>query len=42
MYNDMVTNVGMYVVDKEVEPLLSGAASEALGIISFNVKDEER
>ena len=36
MYEGEVANVGLYVVKGEVEPLLSGAASEALGIISFN------
>ena len=33
---DEIANVGIYVVNGDVEPLLSGAASEALGIISFN------
>ena len=36
MHGDAVTNVRIYVVDKEVETLLSGQASEALGIIKFN------
>ena len=36
---DVVTNVGIYVVNKEVEQLLSGTASEALGIITFNGKE---
>ena len=36
MYGEEVANVGLYVVKGDVEPLLSGAASEALGIISFN------
>lgn len=36
MHGDAVTNVRIYVVYKEVETLLSGQASEALGIIKFN------
>ena len=36
MYGDQMANVGIYVVKGDVEALLSGAASEALGIISFN------
>ena len=36
MYYDNVANIGIYVVKKNVETLLSGPASEALGIISFN------
>ena len=36
MHNDTVANVRIYVVDKEVETLLSGPACEALGIISFH------
>ena len=36
MYGDKVANVGIYVVKGDVEALLSGPASEALGIISFN------
>ena len=41
-YKDEVANVGIYVVNKEAEPLLSGAASEALGIITFNGKNIEQ
>ena len=36
MHNDNVANVHIYVVDKEVETLISGPACEALGIISFH------
>ena len=36
MYGDKMANVGIYVVKGDVEALLSGPASEALGIISFN------
>ena len=36
MHNDTIANVGIYVVDKEVETLLSGPACEALGITSFH------
>ena len=36
MHGGAVTNVWIYVVDKEFETLLSGQASEALGIIKFN------
>ena len=35
-YHKEIANVGIYVVKGEVEALLSGAASEALGIISFH------
>ena len=35
MYQDSVTNIRIYVVDKNVECLLSGRASEALNIIKF-------
>ena len=35
MHSDTVANVGIYVVNKEAETLLSGPACEALGIISF-------
>ena len=38
MYGDAVTNLRIYVLDKKVETLLSGQASEALGIIKFNKK----
>ena len=40
-YNSEITNVGMYVVNAEVEALLSGAASEALGIISFHGSQDQ-
>ena len=36
MHNDTVANVRIYVVDEEVETLISGPACEALGIISFH------
>ena len=37
MYGDTVAHVGIYVVNNNnVEALLSGSASEALGIITFN------
>ena len=36
MYGDAVTNLRLYVIDKNVETLLSGQASEELGIIKFN------
>ena len=36
MHSDTVAIVGIYVVDKEVETLLSGPACEALGMISFH------
>ena len=35
-FGDEFANVGIYVVNGEVEPLLSGAASEALGILTFH------
>ena len=35
-YGEEIANVGMYVVKGNVEPLLSGPASEALGVISFH------
>ena len=35
-YENEIANVGIYVVKGDVESLLSGAASEALGVISFN------
>ena len=41
-YDDEIANVGIYVVKGEVEALLSGAASEALGIISFHGDREVR
>ena len=40
MYNETVANFRMYVIDKEVETLLSGPASEALGILSLNKPEE--
>ena len=36
MYDGTIANLGIYVVNRDVEPLLSGYASEALGIITFN------
>ena len=36
MYGETVTNVGMYAVKGNVEPLLRGGASEALGILTFH------
>ena len=42
MYGDAIANVGIYVVDGEVEALLSGNASEALGIITFHGKGRIR
>ena len=36
-----IANVGIYVVNGDVEPLLSGAASEALGVISFHGEKAE-
>ena len=36
MHNGAVANVGIYIVDNQVEALLSGPACEALGIISFH------
>ena len=36
MYEGAVANVGVYVVKDDVEPLLSGGASEALGILTFH------
>ena len=36
MYGDRVANIGIYVVNKDVETLLSGPVAEELGIISFN------
>ena len=41
-YKDEIVNVGIYVVKGEVEALLSGSASEALGIISFHGDGEVR
>ena len=35
-YKEEIVNVGIYVVKGNVEALLSGAASEALGVISFH------
>ena len=36
MYKDRVANVSIYVINKEVETLLSGVVAEELGIIIFN------
>ena len=36
MYKDKVANIGLYVISKNVETLLSGAAAEELGIITFH------
>ena len=36
MYKDSVANIGIYVLNKNVETLLSGPVAEELGIISFN------
>ena len=36
MHGYQVANIRIYVVDKPVEPLISGAAAEALGIITLN------
>ena len=36
MYGDRVANIGIYVINKDVETLLSGPVAEELGIISFN------
>ena len=36
MFNEHVANIAIYVVNKDVETLLSGAVAEELGIISFN------
>ena len=36
MHGDAVTNATIYVINKEVETLISGAVSEQLGIITFN------
>ena len=41
MYEDTVANVRIYVVKKEVETLLSGPVSEALGIITFNRSQQD-
>ena len=38
MYGNAVANVCIYVVDKKVETLLSGPASEELGIIKLHTK----
>jgi hypothetical protein len=40
MYGDAVANVCIYVVDKNVETLLSGPASEELGIIQLSTRAE--
>ena len=36
MYNGTVANVGINVVNQEMEPLLSGDASVAFGILTFH------
>ena len=36
MYNGTVANIGIYVVRENVEPVLSGGASEALGLLTFH------
>ena len=36
MHNERVANIALYVINKDVETLLSGAAAEELGIITFN------
>ena len=41
-FEDKIANVGIYVVKGNMEALLSGAASEALGIISFHGKNIRR
>ena len=41
-YKDEIANIGIYVVKGNVEPLLSGAASEALGVISFHGSTDVR
>ena len=38
MYGEAVTNTCIYVVDQDLETLLSGKVSEELGIIEFNPK----
>lgn len=39
MHGEQVANIWIYVVNRQVEPLLSGPAAEALGIITLNVAD---
>ena len=39
MHGERVANIRIYVVNRQVEPLLSGPAAEALGIITLNVAD---
>ena len=36
MYGDRIASIGIYVINKDVETLLSGPVAEELGIISFN------
>ena len=36
MYGKCVANVGIYIINKDVETLLSGPVAEELGIITFN------
>ena len=42
MFDNQVANIRIYVVDKDVEPLLSGYAAKALGIITLNTQAENR
>ena len=42
MYGENVANVKLYVIPKDVETLLSGAAAEALGIISLHRSHNEQ
>ena len=39
-YKSQVANIRIYVVNKDVEPLLSGPAAEALGILTLNTENE--
>ena len=39
IFKDCVANVKFYIVPKQVETLLSGAAAEVLGIISLNTRE---
>ena len=40
-FDNQVANIRIYVVDKDVESLLSGYAAEALGIITLNTQAED-
>ena len=42
MHNEHVANICIYIINKEVETLLSGPAAEALGILTFNIKDKNQ